>query len=426
MDQVSSSALLLIILVLLLMSAYFAATETAMMALNRYRLRHLVNEGHRGARVAQRLLERPDRLLGVILVGNNLVNFIAAGLATVLATRLLGETLGPVFGAILLTLFVLVFVEVTPKTVAAERPELVAFWSSYVLLPLLKVMNPAVVSINAVSNLMALPLVGRARNQSDQLTAAELKTVLAERAAIPRQHQDMFLRILELQDVTVDDIMVPRDDIAGIDISGLNADVVETIEASQHTRLPVFRDDIDEVVGMLHLRRAARFLSRDAFTKADLMQETEEPYFVPEATPLSTQLMEFQKEKQRIALVVDEYGGVRGLVTLEDILEEIVGEFTTDVAADLEEIYPQQDGSYIIEGRALVRMLNRALDWELPTAHARTVNGLILDRLELIPEANVCLRIGPYLIETQQIADNVVRSARVTVDPDWSDQDVQH
>ena len=413
MNEVSSGMLLVIILALLLLSAYFAATETAMMALNRYRLRHLVNEGHRGAGRAQRLLERPDRLLGVILVGNNLVNFIAAGLATVVATRLLGETAGPVAGAIILTLFVLVFVEVTPKTVAAQRPELVAFWASFILTPLLKMANPAVVSINAVSNYLARPLIGRVTAESENLSVAELKTVLAERAAIPREHQDMVLSVLELQEVTIDQIMVPLGDIEGVDISHDNARIVEAIRTSQHTRLPVFRDSMDEVLGILHLRRFALF--RDEFTKAELVGESDEPYFVPEATSLSTQLLNFRKEQQRFALVVDEYGEVRGLVTLDDILEEIVGQFTTDFAAEIGTIVPERDGSFVVDGKALVRTVNRELGWELPTAGSRTINGLIIDHLEFIPDANVGLQIGPYLIETQQIIENVVRHAKIRV-----------
>ncbi|MYD98055.1 MAG: DUF21 domain-containing protein [Gammaproteobacteria bacterium] len=415
MNEVSSGMLLVIILALLIMSAYFAATETAMMALNRYRLRHLVNEGHRGAGRAQRLLERPDRLLGVILVGNNLVNFIAAALFAVVATRFLGETAGVIAGPIILTLFVLIFVEVTPKTVAAQRPELVAFWASFILAPLLKIANPVVVSVNAVSNYLARPLIGPVTAESEHLSVAELKTVLAERAAIPPEHQEMVLRILELQEVTIDQIMVPLGDIEGIDISDDNAHIKETIQTSQHTRLPVFRDSMDEVLGVLHLRRFALF--RDEFTKAELVGESDEPYFVPEATSLSTQLMNFRKEQRRLALVVDEYGDVHGLVTLDDILEEIVGQFTTDFAAEIGNIVPERDGSFVVDGKTLVRTVNRELGWDLPTAPSRTINGMILDHLELIPDANVGLQIGRYLIETQQITENGVRYARISVRP---------
>lgn len=409
--------LLLAILILMAISAYFAASETAMMSLNRYRLRHLVKERHRGATKASRLLERPDRLLGFILISNNLVNFIAASLATLMATRLLGETLGTVVAPVVLTLFVLIFAEVTPKTVAAERPETIAFASSYLLQPLLRVFYPAVAFINAISNSLAKPLIGRTRSESDELSVDELRTVVGERTAISRDRQNMLLGILDLEKATVDDILVPRSDIVGVDLDDEPADIVETIRSSQHTRLPVFRESMDEVLGILHVRRAARFLTREEFTVEDLLEETEEPYYVPEGTPLHTQLFNFQKRRQRLALVVDEYGHIEGLATLEDILEEIVGQFTTDFAADLTEVRSQPDGSYLIDGKALLRDVNRALGWQLPTAGPRTLNGLVIEHLELIPESNVGLRIGDYLLETVQIADNVVRTVKVTALP---------
>ena len=404
---------LLWIAVLILMSAYFSGSETAMMSLNRYRLRHLVNEGHRGARKANRLLQRPDRLLGVILIGNNFVNFLAASIASAIGAELLGQAVSTAVTPIVLTIVVLIFAEVTPKTIAAQRAEALAFPSSYILQPLLKICHPLVVSINTVSNLLAAPLIGRTRKESDELTADELKTVVNERTAIPRERQDMLLRILDLENATVDDIMVPKSEIAGIDIDDETGEIVEIINSSQHTRLPVYREHIDKVIGMLHLRRAARFLSNPEFTRADLIQETEEPYFVPEGTQLHTQLFNFQKEKQRIALVVDEYGDIQGIVTLADILEEIVGEFTTDFAAQLVEVHAEDDGSFIIDGKAVLRDVNRSLGWNLPRSGPRTMNGLVVEHLELIPESNVCLRIDDYQIETLQIADNVVRTVRV-------------
>lgn len=401
------------IAVLILMSAYFSGSETAMMSLNRYRLRHLVNEGHRGARKASRLLQRPDRLLGVILIGNNFVNFFAASIAAAIGAELLGQTMSTLVTPIVLTIVVLIFAEVTPKTVAAQRAEALAFPSAYILQPLLKICHPLVFSINAISNFIAAPMIGRTRNESDELSAAELKTVVNERTAIPRERQDMLLKVLDLDNATVDDIMVPKSEIVGIDIDDETGEIVEVIQSSQHTRLPVYREHIDNVLGMLHLRRAARFVAREEFTRADLIQETEEPYFVPKGTPLHTQLFNFQKEKQRIALVVDEYGDIQGIVTLEDILEEIVGEFTTDFAAQLAEVHAEEDGSFIIDGKALLRDVNRSLGWDLPTSGPRTLNGLIIEHLELIPESNVCLRIGDYQTETLQIADNVVRTARI-------------
>ena len=414
MNDLPTSILLLSILLLVVMSAYFSGSETAMMALNRYRLRHLVREGHRGARRANRLLQRRDRLITLILIGNNLVNFLAAAVATVIGIRVLGDTAGPVAAAVLLTLVFLVFAEVTPKNFAQHRPETLAFPSSYLLQPLLKIAHPLVSVINAITNYIASPVMDRTPKESDELSADQLRTVVDELSAIPLDRQNMLLRILDLEKAVVEDIMVPKAEIAGIDINDDTPEIVAQIQSSQHTLLPVFRESIDDVVGMLHLRRASRFLTLEAFTKAHLIQETEEPYFVPEGTPLPTQLINFKKEKQRIGLVVDEYGDIQGLVTLEDILEEVVGEFTTDFAAELPEVHPQADGSYIIEGKAVLRDVNRTLSWELPTSGPRTLNGLVLEHLEFIPESNVCLRIDHYLIETLQISDNVVRTVKVT------------
>ena len=418
MNELSMGMLLLIIVVLTIISAYFAGSETAMMALNRYRLRHLVNEGHRGARKASHLLQRPDRLLGVILVGNNLVIILAAQFAAEVTNRLLGESAGPLgqlVGAFVLTVYMLIFAEVTPKTVGAARPETFAFPSAYILQPLLRVSHPLVVFVNWISNLMVAPLIARAEETSETLSVAELKTVLNEHTTIPRDHQDMIVGILDLENATVEDIMVPRAEIAGIDVNDDPATILEAIESSQHTRLPVYREHIDDVVGILHLRRASRFTSRETFTKADLVQETEEPYFIPLSTRLHTQLYNFQKQKRRVALVVDEYGGIQGMATLEDILEEIVGEFTTDFTSELGEVHRQDDGSYVINGSVLVREVNRLLGWDLPTTGPRTMNGLVLEHLELFPDGNVGVHIGRYGIETVRISDNVVRSVKVTL-----------
>ena len=414
MNNLPTSILLSSILVLVVMSAYFSGSETAMMALNRYRLRHLVREGHRGARKANRLLQRRDRLITLILIGNNLVNFLAASVATVVGIKLMGDTVGPVVAAVVLTLVFLVFAEVTPKNFAQNRPETLAFPSSYLLQPLLKIAHPLVSVINAITNYIASPVLDRTPKETDELSADQLRTVVNELSAIPPDRQEMLLRILDLEKAAVEDIMVPKAEIAGIDINDDKAEIVGQIQSSQHTRLPVFRESIDDVVGILHLRRASRFLASEEFTKANLIQETEDAYFVPAGTPLHTQLVHFKKERQRIGLVVDEYGDIQGLVTLEDILEEVVGEFTTDFAAELPGVHPQADGSYIIEGKAVLRDVNRMLSWELPLSGPRTLNGLVLEHLEFIPEANVCLHIGSYLVETLQISDNVVRTVKVT------------
>ncbi len=404
------------------MSAYFSGTETAMMALNRYRLRHLVKERHRGARKANRMLRRPDRLLGAILVGNNLVNFSAATIATVIGLRLWGDT-GVLLAPWVLTITFLIFAEVGPKTLAAAKPEGWAFRAVFVLQPIQRLFRPAVVFVNWFSNALVRPFMPNDDDNAEHLSTEELKTVVNEGAVSVGERQSMMVRLLDLEQVSVNDIMVPRNEIVGLDIDADMADLTNLMATSQHTLLPVYRGDINNVVGILHLRRIARFLYTEEFNKADLMQLTREPYYVPEATPLHTQLLNFQKEKQRIALVVDEYGDVQGIVTLEDILEEIVGEFTSDFASAMPEISPQEDGTYLVDGTAVLREINRALRWELPTEGPKTLNGLLLEHLEMIPESNLCLQLNEYQFETLQIKDNMVKTVKIRHVPREDDDD---
>ena len=406
----STTFLLLMTVGLVVLSAYFSSSETALMALNRARLKHLVNQRHRGARKANRLLGQSERLVGLLRLGNNLVKFYAGAIAAVLGSRFLPDY-GFAIALVIITLLFLVFAEGTPKTIARQRPETLAFPSAYVLDPLLKLTKPLLIGIQAVSRFFAKPWT---RDDGDTNQAVLDEMNVAEGT----ERRNMLLGVLDLGNVSVDEIMVPRSEIQGIDIDDDPAVIAEQIRSSQHTRLPVYRDEINDVIGVLHLRRASRFLSKMEFARADVLAETDDPYFVPEGTRLNTQLINFQNEKQRIGLVVDEYGEVQGIVTLEDILEEIVGEFTTDVASDTPEIHPQPDGGYLIEGKALLRDMNRSLGWDLPTSGPRTLNGLLLEHLELIPDANVCVRIGRFRFETLQIADNVVRTVRVDADPD--------
>ena len=413
LTELPSSILVAIILTLTVLSAYFSSSETAMMALNRYRLRHLVKQKHTAARKANRLLRRPDRLLGVILIGNNFVNFLAASIGTVIGLRVFGDS-GVVLAPIMLTVFFLIFAEVAPKTIAAHTPERVAFASVYILDPLLKLLRPVVWFTNTISNALVRPFIPSTDMRDDHLSADELRTLVNEGAKIPDRYQNMMLSILDLENVTVDDIMVPRNEIIGIDIDDDMDEILQVLATSQHTRLPIYKDNINNVLGMLHLRRLARHLDQESISKAELMQLTREPYFVPEATPPHTQVVNFQHEKRRIALVVDEYGDVQGIVTLEDILEEIVGEFTTDYAASIPEIVPQADGSYFIDGMAVLRDINRALQWDLPTNGPKTLNGLVLETLETIPDSNLCVRVDDYLIETLQIKDNVIKNLKIT------------
>lgn len=386
-----------------------------MMALNRYRLKHLVKDGHRGAIMASSLLKRPDRLIGLILIGNNLVNIAASSLATIIAIRLWG-TAGVFVATALLTLVILIFSEVTPKTLAALHPERIAFPASFLLKPLMYLFYPLVWLVNAIANrLLGLFGVRMDEETIDHVTQDELRTIVHEAGAlIPDRHQSMLLSILDLEKVTVEDIMIPRNEVTGIDLDDDMDEIIEQIRTSQHTRMPVYTSDINNICGILHLRNAARFLTENELTKAALLQTTREPYFIPKSTPLNTQLLNFQHEKRRIGLVVNEYGDIQGIATLEDILEEIVGEFTTDAAANSKDIHPQEDGSFIIDGSASIRDLNKILDWDLPTEGPKTLNGLIMESLESIPDASVAFKIGSFYIETLQTKDNIVKTARVT------------
>lgn len=386
-----------------------------MMSLNRYRLKHLTRNGHKGAQRASKLLDRTDQLIGVILIGNNFVNIFASSIATIIALRLWGDA-GIAIATALLTIVILIFAEVTPKTLAALYPEKIAFPASLILTPLLKLLYPLVWSVNLITNnLLKLLGIKQINQDSDNLSREELRTLVNEAGAlIPRKHQDMLVGILDLEKVTVNDIMVPRNEIIGIDIEDDFADIITQIESSQHTRLPIYKSDINNIIGILHLRNLTRVLSQETPNKASLLQECREPYFVPESTPLHTQLMNFQKEKRRIGIVVDEYGDIMGIATMEDILEEIVGEFTTNFSANSADITPQDDGSYIVDGSATIRTINKTLSWNLPTSGPKTLNGLITEALESIPDTSVCLKIHKHQMEIRQIKDNVVKTVRIS------------
>lgn len=403
-----------LLVLLILLSAFFSSSETGMMSINRYRLSHRANGGERRAQRVLRLLARPDRLIGVILIGNNLVNNLAAAIATVLAIHFFGEVTGPAIAPLVLTIVILIFAEVTPKTYAAIKPERIAYPASVILEPLLKLLYPLVWLTNAISNgLLRLAGVKQIDGGADNLTRDELRTIVHEAGTlIPQRHQAMLLSILDLENVTVNDIMVPRHEIVGIDLEDDLESILTQIRTSQHTRIPVYKGDINNIIGMLHLRNAARFLAKAEVTKAAIVQEAREPYFIPESTPLHTQLLNFQKQKRRIGIVVDEYGDVEGLVTLEDILEEIVGEFTTDVAGMHQEIHLQDDGSYLIEGTANIREINKSLGWQLPTDGPKTLNGLILEHLESFPDGPTCLQVGTTRMEILQVRDKLITSAR--------------
>jgi len=395
------------------LSAFFSGSETGLISLNRYRLRHLKKENHRGAQRASRLLEKPDRLIGLILLGNNFVNILASSITTIIALRLWGET-GIAIAAGILTLVILIFAEVAPKTLAVLHPERFAFPATLILAPLLKLLYPVVWLVNMVANgLLKLLGVSPKHSKDEHLTSDELRTVVSEAGAmIPLRHQKMLTNILDLEKVTVNDIMIPRNEIVGIDLDDEWEDIVKLLTNSRHTRLPVFRTDINNVIGLIHARNILEVLSKPESSKNDLMPQIRNAYFVPENTPLNTQLLQFQRQKRRIGLVVDEYGDVHGLVTLEDILEEIVGEFTSDPATSIKDIHTQEDGTYLIDGSASIRDLNRMMNWNLPTDGPKTFNGLILEQMEHIPEPGTSILIAGYPIEIVQTKDNAVKIAK--------------
>ena len=384
-----------------------------MMSLNRYRLKHLRKNKHRGARRASKLLERPDRLIGLILIGNNLVNIAASALATVIAIRLWGDA-GIIIATVALTLVILIFAEITPKTIAALYPEKVAFPASFILWPLLKLLYPLVVGVNGITNgLLRLLGFDPDKSNDEHVSSEELRTIVTEAGQlIPTQHRDMLLNILDLEEVEVDDIMVPRSEVYGIDLDDSDDDIMHCLQSSSHTLLPVWREDINNILGILHMRSISRVIDQQGLDRAALEREMDKPYFIPESTPLHTQLLNFQKKKLRLGIVVDEYGQVMGLVALEDILEEIVGEFTSNLQNPTDSIYPQRDGSYIIAGTATVRDINRNLDWELPTDGPKTLSGLILENLELFPDANAGLTIAGYMLEILELEGNVVQAVK--------------
>lgn len=412
-DDVPLAALIGVLVTLLVLSAFFSGSETALMRLNRYQLRHKAREGHRGAKLAEQLLRRPDRLIGLILLGNNLVNFSAAALVAIISLKVGGQPAVAV-GTVILTLVVLIFAEAAPKTLAALHPERLAFPAALVYYPLLKITYPLVWLTNVASNgVLYLFGVRGSDTQLQSLTREELRTIVHDAGnRISNRYRQMLISILDLEKVTVDDVMVPHNEIIGIDLSDAAEEIERVINTSQHTRLPVYRDNIDKVVGILHLRRLANLAQR-SFDPDALVELLEEPYFVPEGTPLSTQLVQFQRRRKRIALVVDEYGDIQGIVTLEDILEEIVGEFTTDPADEDDDVIRESASTWLVDGAANIRELNRSQNWEFPTDGPKTLNGLILESLETIPKPATRLAISGYPIEIVDTDDNRIRRVRI-------------
>jgi Mg2+/Co2+ transporter CorB len=401
---------------LLILAAFFAGSETALMSVNRYRLRHRANEGSRGARLAEALLKRPDRLIGLILFLSTIVNVVTPILVGFIALRVGGEFL-VAFGALLLAFVLLIFCEVAPKTFGALHPESLALPAAYIYTPLLFLLYPFVWVTNLFAN-GVLRMFGVSRQvAANSLSSEELRTVVAEAGAmIPRRHQQMLVSILDLENATVEDIMVPRNEIVGIDVDDDWDRILEQLRQSQHTRLPVYQGEIDRIIGLLHMKQVVHELARGHLDQDTLTAaaQAREPYFVPSGTTLNTQLLNFQRNKRRMAFVVDEYGDIQGLVTIEDILEEIVGEFTTDPATMMhKDVHAEADGSFVASASATIRALNRSMRWNLPTDGPKTLNGLIVEFLETIPEPGTTLKMADYMLEVLQTGDNAIKTVRI-------------
>ena len=412
-DDLSTASLVSILLLLLFLSAFFSGTETALMRLNRYKLKNQVRKGNKSAKILEKLLKEPEKLIGLICLGVNLVNFTAAALVTIIALKLGGEPFVAV-ATLLLTITVLIFCEAAPKTLAAIYPEKLAFPSALIYYPLMLVSYPMVWLISETSNAILWVLGFRQnKDRESSLSNEELRTVVREAGTlISRKYRSMLLNILDLEKVTVDDVMVPHTEISGINMEEDIEDIRETILRSEHTLLPVFRENINNIFGILHLRKLANLSSKNLFEKQDIEKLSNEPYFIQEGTLLNIQLVEFQRRKQRIAIVVDEYGDIQGIVTLSDILEEIVGEFTTVPEAE-EEYTKENDNSYIVSGNANIRDLNKSIKWEIPSNGAKTVNGLIVEHLGDIPKAKTDVNINNYSFKVIESDSNHIHSVKI-------------
>ncbi len=408
-------------MLLLLISGFFSIAETSLMSLNRYRLKHLVKEGHRGARLASSLLAKTDKLLGVILLCNNFANAASATLVTVIIVELFGEGEWVLMaGTLAVTFAILVFSEISPKVIAAAYPEKLGIFCSYILYPLLKVLYPAVWFINLfVGGLLSLLKIRVNFEESTQsLTMDELRSIVTDAGHfMPKKHRSILLNLFELEKITVDDVMTAHTQVEAIDFDAPLDDILQQIANSQHTRLPVRQGEQEEIIGILHLRKIISQLrlnhESNVLDKAILREVIAEPYFIPSGTPLYTQIQQFQENKQRVALVVDEYGEFKGLVTLEDILEEMIGDFTTQSPSRLGSYRKEADGSWLVDGSSTLRDLNKKLNLNFPLDGPRTLNGLIIEHFEDIPESNTSFKVGKHVLEIVQTQNRIVKSVKI-------------
>ena len=413
MNEIPVWLLLSSISILLVLSAFFSSAETGMMALNKYRLKHLIKQDNRSAKRADKLLKRPDRLLGVILIGNNFVNILAAALTTILCLELFGNS-GVFIGSIILTIIILIFAEVTPKTFAAKNAESIALPASGILKVLQKVLYPLIWVVNFFSNSLLNLLNVKDENKNEDITTEELKSVLENSGEmIPKRYQDMLTSILDLDEILIDEIMTPRNEILGIDIEENFDILMEKIAINQKEIMPIYEQSLDNLKGTIDTNGIKKFLISNKLSIQNFMDFADDVYVALENTPLSNQLFNFQKDNKTSAVVVDEYGDVKGLIDINDILEEIVGELSTDKARDKIDIQEQKDGSYLIDGSAAIREINKKLSWDLPLEGPVTLNGLILEKIQTIPESNVSINLNNYLIETVLIKDNMIKFAKI-------------
>ena len=395
---------------LVLMSAFFSGSETSMMAINRYRLKHLVKEKNKSAKRVSKLLERTDRLLGVILIGNNFTHTLSTALATVVAIRIWSDN-AVLAVTVFMTIIMIIFAEVMPKTIAALKPESIAFPSSYLLKPLSKILSPLITLVsyasNSVTKLLGIDLDD---SNKDELKPEELRTLL-QSSGVPKRQEEMLMGIFDMDYLSVNDVMIPKNEIIGIDLNDDMDRILEQLQEIDFTYIPCYEDSIENILGFLSINKKADFLGNVIKSKENLKAELREPLFVPENTPLVKQLANFQSSGRRVGLIVDEYGDIEGIITLRAILEIIVGEITTDM--EKMDIMPQADGSFLVEGGMMIREINRRLEWELPTEGPKTLSGLILEEIQTIPETNIGLTIDGFRIETVLIKDNVIKLAKL-------------
>ena len=417
MDDISIQTLVILFLVLIVVSGFFSISETSMMALNKYQLRHLAKKKHLGAKKTLNLLTQTDRLLGSILLGNNLSNTAAAALVTAITFKMLGESeLSLTIATLIVTVALLIFSEITPKIIGASFPEKIALPASYILEPLMRLMHPFVLVANSIVKvilwgLRIKPIPG---NQASQLSQEELRTLVLEGGNyLPRKHQSMLINLFDLQAITVEDLMVPRNKIEAIELNSPIEKIRSEIITSNHTRLPVLKGNPDEIVGVMHLRKLLNVSEDNRITIESIEQILREPYYIPKDTNLLTQLQNFQERNERIAYIVDEYGDLMGLITIEDIIEEIVGEFTTQSPLFTSSAKQMKDGSLVLDGALTLRDLNRDFQLEFPVDGAKTLNGLILDHLQQIPEAGISIQISHYYLEILQTKDKSVKSVKL-------------